>query len=213
MNKGTAVIGFMLSFLAGSGLTWGVTQHRSAQPPSSSAPSSAPSLASAPIPIGPDDPARGDVAAPVTLVVLSDFECPFCARVVPTLARLEEKYGPQRLRVVWKNDPSPAHPGARPAAEAGAAVHALGGDFWAFHDLAFAHQRELTSENFARWAQAAGVDRERLDAELKARRAAAKVDRDVALARRLGTRGTPHFRINGKVLSGAQPVEKFERLI
>jgi protein-disulfide isomerase len=214
MNAGTAFVGFMLSFLAGAGLTWGVAQYDEAERRASSAPASEPSRqASSPIPIGSDDPAWGDARAPVSIVVLSDFECPYCARVTPTLARIEKEYGPERLHVVWKHNPLPSHANARPAAEAAAAVHALGGDFWKFHDLAFGHQRELTRENLARWAAEAGVETSRFEAELKSQRPAAKVGRDLALARKLGVRGTPHFRINGKALIGAQPFDEFKRLI
>jgi len=213
MNKGTAIVGFMLSFSSGAGLTWGVARHQQAELSTPSVGSELAGPSSSPIPIGSDDPAWGNTAAPVTVVVISDFECPYCSRVTPTLARIEKEYGPERLRVVWKNNPLPNHPGARPAAEAGAAVHALGGDFWKFHDLAFGHQRELTRENFSRWAAEAGVDASRFDAELKTPRAAAKVDRDLAFARQIRANGTPHFRINGKALSGAQPFDKFKALI
>jgi protein-disulfide isomerase len=214
MNTSTATVGFMLSFLAGAGLTWGVAKHGDSEASRSSAPVSEPARqASSPIPVGPDDPAWGSPEAPVSVVVISDFECPYCARVTSTLARVEKEYGPERVRVVWKHNPLPSHPGARPAAEAAAAVHALGGDFWKFHDLAFSHQRELSGDNFTRWAAEAGVDAGRLAAELKTERASAKVERDMALARQIGARSTPHFRINGKALIGAQPFEQFKRLI
>jgi protein-disulfide isomerase len=150
----------------------------------------------------------------VTIVTVSDFECPYCSRVAATLGRVEKEYGPSKVRIVWKNSPLSNHPNARPAAEAGAAVHALGGDFWKFHDLAFSHQKELTRQRFTEWAQAAGVDAARFESELRNKRAAAKIDRDMALARRINPRGgTPYFRINGKALSGAQPYEKFKQLI
>jgi protein-disulfide isomerase len=214
MNTGTALVGFTLSFLAGAGLTWGVAEFEKASPQASSTPGSEPtSHANSPLPIGPDDPSWGDAAAPVSIVLISDFECPYCARVKPTLDRIEKEYGPQRVRVVWKNNPLTSHPNARPAAEAAAAVHALGGDFWKFHDLAFSHQRELTRENLASWAVQAGVDAARFEAETKTQRPAAKVERDMALARKIGATSTPYFRINGKMLRGAQPFDKFKQLI
>jgi protein-disulfide isomerase len=214
MNTGTALVGFTLTFLAGAGLTWGVAEYEKASASTSSTPGKEPSShASSPIPIGADDPSRGDPAAPVSIVLISDFECPFCARVKSTLDRIEKEYGAERVRVVWKHNPSPSHQNARPAHEVAAAVHALGGDFWKFHDLVFGHQRELTRENLAKWASEAGVDASRLEAELKTQRSAAKVERDMALARKIGATGTPHFRINGKVLKGAQPFDTFKPLI
>jgi protein-disulfide isomerase len=214
MNKGTAIVGFLLSFLAGSGLMWGVAQSQKAElDVSATASTAASATASSAIPVGVDDPSRGKADAPVTIVTISDFECPYCSRVNSTLARVEKEYGPDRVRVVWKNNPSPAHPNARPAAEAAATVQALGGDFWKFHDLAFDHQKELTREHFIEWARAAGVDGPRFEAELATKHAASKVDRDMALARQIGASGTPYFRINGKALIGAQPYDKFKQLI
>ena len=64
------------------------------------------------------DPAWGSKTALVTVVVFSDFQCPFCARVEPTLAQVRESYGPDKVRIVWKNEPLPFHDNAAPAAEA-----------------------------------------------------------------------------------------------
>jgi protein-disulfide isomerase len=214
MNKGTAIVGFLLAFLAGAGLMWGMARNGDVQlAHESRASSSGRGHASSPIPITLEDPSWGSADAPVTIIELSDFECPFCARVLPTVQRVEKEYGPDRVRVVWKHDPLGSHPNARPTAEAAAAVQKLGGDFWKFHDLAFENQKELSADNRLRWAQAAGVDGAKFRAELESGRAAAKVDRDIALARQIGSRGTPHFRINGKAISGAQPYETFKQLI
>src|SRR5688572_25686757 len=119
MNKGTAIIGLLLSFLAGSGLTWGVS--RSAEQtrvPITSASDGAALHEGSPIPVGPRDPSWGKSDAPVTIVAFSDFECPYCTRVKPTLKGIQQKYGPDQVRIVWKNNPLPNHPRARPAAEA-----------------------------------------------------------------------------------------------
>ena len=97
--------------------------------------------------------------------------------------------------------------------DAAVTVQGLGGDFWKFHDLAFANQKELTPENFEKWAVQAGVDAQKFKAAYDSKKYAAKVDKDLALSRQLGARGTPAFRINGKTLSGAQPFEKFKEKI
>ncbi len=211
MNKGTACVGFLLSFLAGSGLVWGVARSSSnsgefARPAPESAPSS-------PIPIAANDPSWGKPAAPVTIVELSDLECPFCARAATTMTRVRKEYGPEKVRLVWKHNPLPGHRNARPAADAAATVQGLAGDFWKFSELAFANQKQLTSEHFASWAAAAGVDPQRFQTALAAKQYTAKVDQDLALVRQLGVNSAPHFRVNGKVLSGAQPYEKFAQLI
>jgi protein-disulfide isomerase len=161
------------------------------------------------------DPVWGHPDAPVTIVEFSDFQCPFCARVGDTLDGLKRSYGPSQLRLVWKNYPLPFHNQARPASEAAMAVFAVGGGdaFWRFHNLVFANQRELSAENYLRWAVLSGVDGTKFQAELSSKRQAAKVDEDLALAMGLGIRGTPVFRINGVSLMGAQPLEAFKELI
>ena len=165
------------------------------------------------------DPTWGSPDAPVTIIEFSDFECPFCARVEVTLEALRHKYGPQQLRVVWKNDPLPFHRQARPAHEAAMMVFTLGGAdaFWKFHQLALAHQSELSPDNYVAWAIAAGVDGQHWRAALSSRQqsdeVSAKIGEDVALANRLGFRGTPAVSINGITLMGAQPSELFEEII
>ncbi|HEY6726021.1 MAG TPA: thioredoxin domain-containing protein [Polyangiaceae bacterium] len=161
------------------------------------------------------EPSWGSPSAPVTLVEFTDFECPFCSRVQPTLAQLRKKYGPKQLRMVFKHNPLPFHKSARPAAEAAVIVFQKGGDraFWAFHDRVFENQKELTPGNFERWAAEAGVSSTDLRHGLDRGRASAKVQADMALAAKVGVSGTPAFRINGVTLSGAQPVDKFVEVI
>jgi protein-disulfide isomerase len=167
------------------------------------------------VPVTAKDPVWGSPDAPVTIVEFSDFQCPFCARVGETLDELRQTYGPTQLRLVWKNYPLPFHNQARPASDAAMTVFALGGAdaFWKFHDLVFANQRELSAENYLRWAVMAGVDGAKFGTQLSAQHKVAKVDEDVAQAMRLGIRGTPVFRINGVPLMGAQPIDSFKEII
>lgn len=174
-----------------------------------------PEQAQAKVPVSPADPQWGSVDAPVTIVEFSDFQCPFCSRVVPTLEALKAKYGPTQLRIVFKHNPLPFHEQARPAAETAAAVFALAGNnaFFAFHDLLFSNQQSLSAENLQNWAASVGVQPAPLKAFLETGRAAQKVDEDMALAQRVGANGTPGFRINGATLSGAQPLEVFVQAV
>jgi len=172
--------------------------------------------ADASVPVSSADPMLGARDALVTLVLFSDFQCPFCGRVEPTLAKVRQTYGASDLRIVWKNDPLPFHPNAKPAAEAGRGVFELAGNdaFWAFHDKAFQNQTELTRENFLKWADEAGVrDLAAFGDGLDAHRWATKVEADVDEAKSVGANGTPHSFINGVELTGAQPFEKFQTLV
>ncbi len=183
-------------------------------PPPGTAPARPPAPEAA-VPITAKDPIWGSPDAPVTIVEFSDFQCPFCSRVGETLGELKRIYGPDRLRLVWKNYPLPFHNNARPAADAAMTVFAMGGAdaFWRFHDLVFADQGELSSGSYLRWAVMVGLDGDKFKAELSARRQVAKVDEDVALATRMGIRGTPVLRINGIPLMGAQPIDVFREII
>ena len=167
------------------------------------------------VPVSSKDPSWGSRSAPATIVVYSDFECPYCSKVVATLDGLKEKYGPDKLRIVWKHHPLPFHKNATPAHIASQIVFELGGSeaFWKFHDLAFQNRTSLNAESFAAWAVQAGVDKAKFDEAFKAQRGKDKVDADVAGASKVGVRGTPAFLINGKFLSGARPQENFEQEI
>jgi protein-disulfide isomerase len=216
MNKGTAIVGFFLSFLAGLALMWGLDRaHGVGIGPESTAASGGLDHSAAPVPVTAKDPIWGRADAPVTIVEISDFQCPFCSRVGGTIDQIKKTYGPDKVRIVWKHNPLPFHKDARPAHEAAATVFAIGGSdaFWKFHDLLFQNQKNLGEANFEKWAQQSGVDVAKFKSDYAAKKYAAKVDEDMAMSRKVGATGTPAFRINGITLVGAQPFEKFKELI
>lgn len=215
MNKGTAIVGFFMSFLAGMFLMWGINRGGDMSISSSRGATGSVDHSQAVIPVSAADPQWGNGDAPVTIVEISDFECPFCSRVNPTLNQVKAEYGPEKVRIVWKHHPLPFHKKARGAHEAAAAVHAIAGDeaFWKFHDLAFANRQNLSEDSYKKWAKEIGVDEAKFAEALSSKKYAAKVDEDMALARKIGATGTPAFRINGVTLTGAQPFEKFKEVI
>ena len=168
------------------------------------------------IAVSPDDPQIGARTALVTLVEFGDFQCPFTARATATVAQLMDAYGPEKLRVVWKNHPLPFHEKAAGTAEAAEGVRALSGNdaFWRFHDIVFRNQAELGPERVIVWAERAGVTRiDELKAGLAAHTWKPKVDRDIRDAEASGLSGTPAFFIEGVALSGAQPFERFKTIV
>ncbi|WP_281255467.1 DsbA family protein [Cystobacter ferrugineus] len=156
-------------------------------------------------------PVTGAKNAAVTIVAFSDFECPFCGRVVPTLHQLEQEYK-GKIRVAFKNQPLPMHPNAKPAAEAALAAHEQG-KFWEYHDKLFANQRALDRASLEKYAQELGLDVARFKAALDSGKFTAQVTADMAEASRVGVTGTPSFFINGRSLVGAQPIDAFKRVI
>ena len=167
-----------------------------------------------PVPISSDDPMRGDRTALVTIVVFSDYQCPFCKKLEPTLDDVRAKYG-HDVRVVWKDNPLSFHPNAKPCAEAARGVFMLGGNgaYWSFHDSAFANQTSLDESHYVSWATAAGVDGSKIRSGLHAHTWHTKVEDDIAVGKSMGVMGTPASYINGILLTGAQPLSAFEKVI
>ncbi|MEZ4216869.1 MAG: thioredoxin domain-containing protein [Myxococcota bacterium] len=156
-------------------------------------------------------PSWGPETAKVTVVEFSDFECPYCARVYPTLQRLRQEYGDD-LRVVFKHLPLPMHRRAR-GAHAAAIAADRQGRFWEMHNRMFEHQRLLSDAQYADWAREIGLDVDAFEAARTSSEVAATIDRDLAEAEALGVSGTPAFFINGRFLSGAQPYASFKRVV
>ncbi|MBW2462395.1 MAG: thioredoxin domain-containing protein [Deltaproteobacteria bacterium] len=159
-------------------------------------------------------PALGPRDASVTVVIFSDFECPFCSRVVPTLTRLVETF-PDDVRLVFRNRPLPFHRQARPAAAAALEAFAQQGDegFWQMHDLLFDNQQALSQADLEAYATGLGLDLPRFRQALDGRLHDVAIGEDDALAERVGARGTPTFFINGRKLVGAQPFTAFEQIV
>ena len=165
-----------------------------------------------PVPVSAADPSWGQPDALVTIVEFGDFQCPFCGRVEQTLTRLRGVYGPERLRVVWKNNPLPFHAQARPAAAVAMMMFQRAGNdgFWSAHAALFAGQLRLDEVTGELAARAWGPDGDRQAALSDAD---AKVAADMKLAARVGASGTPAFFVNGVYLSGAQPFERFATIV
>lgn len=157
-------------------------------------------------------PARGGGEnAPVTIITFSDYECPYCARAEDTIARVLKEYG-DKVRLVFRNYPLPFHTNARAAAEAALCANAQG-KFWAFHDKLFAQQSSLGLETYKKIAGEVGLDQAKFDQCLAKNEFKAAVEQDMADGAAVGVSGTPAFFINGRMLSGAQPFEKFKQII
>ena len=173
--------------------------------------------AAPPAPTGPVDvkvgraPIYGSKAAPVQMVVFSDFECPFCGRVNPTIDRVKKEYG-DKVSVAFKHFPLGFHRNAEPAAVASLAAHKQG-KFWAMHDKLFENQRNLTRDDFIGYAKDLGLNMSQFEKDLDDPSLKQWVKDDMAEGSKVGVRGTPATFINGRMVKGAQPYDAFKRLI
>jgi protein-disulfide isomerase len=162
------------------------------------------------VPVG-NAPKKGGDRPRVTIVEFSDFQCPFCSKVEPTITQLMQTYG-KDLRVAWKNNPLPFHQNAMPAA---AIANAAGekGKFWEAHDLLFKNQAQLDRQSLEKYAKELGLDDGAIKAALDEKKYDAAIKTDMAEAAKFGARGTPYFFINGRPISGAQPFEAFKKIV
>jgi protein-disulfide isomerase len=221
VNTGVAIIGFFLCFLAGVAVMWGYDQHRlkkgdiTADNGDTASAGGAWDDNDSPVPISSKDPMWGKRDALITIVQYSDFQCPYCSRVEPTMDQVKSTYG-DKVRVIWKNNPLPFHNNAKPAAEAAQGVFALGGNdaFWKWHDTAFKNQGSLGTDSYVKWATDAGVkDIAGFKAGLDSHKWADKVDADLNAGKAAGVQGTPAFFVNGIFINGAQPFDNFKKTI
>ena len=156
--------------------------------------------------------ARGEPDAAVTIVEFSDFECPFCVRVQPTLERVMAQYA-GRVRLVYRHFPlTSIHPQAWKAAEASLCAGEQD-RFWEYHDLLFAEQHAMSVPDLKEKARRIGLGGAEFDACLDSGRHSDAVRRDVLAASSVGVSGTPAFFVNGRFLSGAVPYDQFAELI
>jgi len=156
-------------------------------------------------------PARGPKNAPITVVLFSDFQCPFCGRVEPSITELEKAY-PGKVRVAWKNFPLSFHNNAKPAAEAALAANEQG-KFWEMHDILFKNQQNLTAPDLEKYAKEIGLNMDKFKAAIDSHKFVAQIDADQKQGTELGVSGTPAAFVNGQLISGAQPVEAFKKIV
>lgn len=165
------------------------------------------------------DHVRGNPDAKVTIIEFSDFECPFCARLHPSLKRLTEEN--DDVRWVYRHFPlSQIHSRALGAAVASECIAKLGGNdaFWEFADTAFSDQSQLGNNLYESLASSAGIDKDAFSTCLRDRTIASEVQKDGNEAVQSGGRGTPFAVVitaSGQLapFSGALPYEQLVGLV
>jgi len=157
-------------------------------------------------------PSRGSAAAPVTIIEFSDFECPYCGGLFPTLKQVENNYA-DKIRIVYRQFPlTNIHPHAQKAAEASLCAFEQQ-HFWEFHDSMFGNQRELSVPDLKQRAVNLKLDAAKFNECLDSGREAAAIQVDIQEGARAGVTGTPALFINGRLLSGNQPYSGIKEVV
>lgn len=156
-------------------------------------------------------PSKGDANAPVTIVAFSDYECPFCSRGEEVIKRVMDEYK-GKVRLVYRDYPLPFHAKAQKASEA-AHCAADQGKFWEMHTKLFASQSALSVPELKGHAKQIGLDPAKFDKCLDSGEKAKLVEDGKKAGDAAGVSGTPAFFINGRLLSGALPFERFKEII
>lgn len=157
-------------------------------------------------------PVLGSPQAPITIVEFSDFECPFCGALHPTLKEIEKNYG-DRIRVVFRQFPlNNLHPNAQKAAEASLCANDQQ-KFWELHDAMFTDQSNLGVDALKQKAVQLNMNAEQFNTCLDSGKYSETVKKDVVDGTKAGVSGTPAMFVNGRFLSGAQPYQEIARII
>jgi protein-disulfide isomerase len=157
-------------------------------------------------------PTKGPANAAVTIVEFSDFECPYCGQLFPTLKQVEKNY-PQQVRIVYRQYPlASIHPHAQKAAEASLCANDQK-KFWEFHDSMFGKQNELSVPDLKQRAVDLKLDTQAFNSCLDSGRHADAIAADIQEGARFGVSGTPALFVNGRLLSGNQPYSEIQTVI
>lgn len=163
-----------------------------------------------------DDPFQGPADAPVTIVEFSDFLCSFCRRhYQQTLAPLLEEYD-GLVKYVYRDYPGV---GGQYAVQAALAAECANdqGQFWPYHNVLFDNAEALASDDLANmlvgFAGQLSLDVDAFSACLEEQTHLQDIVLDRTDGDSNGVSGTPGFFINGRFLSGAQPIDTFRALI
>ncbi len=149
-----------------------------------------------------DTPILGDVNAPVTITVFTNFQCPYCSQIEPLLTQvLSANKG--KARIAFKYMPLRGRDIADKAA-LGCFAAERQGKFWEFHDAVFATEN-LTEERIEEIAAELKLDITRFKADMNAPATRQKIARDAQQAEAAGVRGTPTVFINGQRLKNRSP--------
>lgn len=154
---------------------------------------------------------RGPEAAPVTIMVFTDFQCPYCKKEERVLSKVLKNY-PEQVRFIHRDYPLSFHKDAKMAAFAARCANEQG-KFWIYHDHLFANQGALDKESLIRYADDLGLEGESFKECLESNRYGFIIEKEVWEGSKYGVSGTPVVFVNGRPLQGAVSYNTLKEVI
>ncbi len=154
---------------------------------------------------------KGPSDAPVTIIEISDFQCPYCHKAKGTIDELMKAY-PGKIRLVFENFPLDFHKNALKAAEA---FECSGeqGKYWEMYDKLFENQKNLEIADLKKYAQELGLNANQFNDCLDSGKYEEKIKNELKEITKFGISGAPGFFINKQFIGGAQPLEVFKKAV
>ena len=156
-------------------------------------------------------PEKGPAAAALTVVIFTDFECPYCDKAYNQVKGLHKR-NPQDVRIIFRHFPLDMHKNAHTAAYAAACAH-LQGKFWPYADLLFNNQGELENSKLYDYAEQVGLDMEQFEQSMKSGQGKEVVDADIEEGSGFGIDFTPALFFNGHFIDGLPRAKQLQRII
>lgn len=169
--------------------------------------------------VGDSDHVIGDPHAEISIIEYSDFECPFCGQLHPTIERIVEEH--TDVNWAYRHFPlSSFHTRAYSSAHASECVAELGGNeaFWTFADVLFENQHSLGDELYESAATNLGIPLDSFKVCMNDDRYEQDINDDLREVQQVGGQGTPYVIVVNKdgfglPFSGALPYETIENII
>jgi protein-disulfide isomerase len=155
-------------------------------------------------------PYRGSATPKVVIYEYSDFECPYCAQVQPTVDQILRTY--PNVQLQYRYFPLDIHPRGIPSAIAAVCADEQG-KFWQMYDVLFPNQDKLEDADLQKYASGMGLNMTKFNQCLSSDEAAQKVRADMAEGATVGVQATPTFKIGDSIVRGAQPFAQFKSVI
>ena len=146
----------------------------------------------------------------ITVIEYSEFQCPFCEKVLPTVRQLMTEYK-GKVRWIVRDFPLGFHKRARPAAVASHCAKDQN-KYWQMYEELFKNQRKLEDADLKRYAKNIGLDMKKYNSCVSSGKKLKDVEKNYRKGESLGVTGTPAFFVNGRRLSGALPYGEFKRI-